>query len=382
MAGPSTKPGSADFAPWADADAEPFVQIEAVTKTFGDAVAVNRLDLDIYKGEFFSLLGPSGCGKTTLLRMIAGFETPSEGRILIDGTDMTAVPAYDRPVNMVFQNYALFPHMTVAQNIAFGLKQDGVAKAEIRDRVDEVLALVRLTDFHKRKPDQMSGGQRQRVALARALVKRPKILLLDEPLAALDKKLREETQFELVNIQEKIGVTFIMVTHDQEEAMTMSTRIAVMDAGVIEQVGTPYEIYEFPATSIVANFVGVANTLWGTVEALTDEGAVIDVAGLDLPVHVAQHGPLVVGSPVSVMLRPEKIAVTKAKPDTDHNLASGVVKEIAYLGDMSIYHVEMDDGERMEVSLTNARHNLDERPSWEDRVWLSFHPANAVVLSQ
>ncbi len=382
MTGPSTKPGSADFAPWADPDAEPFVRIEAVTKTFGDAVAVNRLDLEIYRGELFSLLGPSGCGKTTLLRMIAGFETPSEGRILIDGIDMTRVPPYERPVNMVFQTYALFPHMSVAQNIAFGLKQDGVPKGEIRDRVDEVLSLVRLLDFHKRKPDQMSGGQRQRVALARALVKRPKILLLDEPLAALDKKLREETQFELVNIQEKIGVTFIMVTHDQEEAMTMSTRMAVMDVGVIEQVGTPYEIYEFPATSVVANFVGVANTLWGTVDALTDEGVVIDCAGITAPVHVEQHGPLIAGAPVSVMLRPEKIAVTKTRPDTDHNLMSGTVKEIAYLGDMSIYHVEIETGERLEVSLTNARHNLEERPSWEDKVWLSFHPANAVVLSQ
>ena len=236
--------------PWLDPDAEPFIKVHGVTKRFGPFTAVDNVDLEIYKGELFALLGGSGCGKTTLLRMLAGFETPTSGTIYIDGADMTEVPPYERPVNMMFQSYALFPHMTVERNVAYGLERDGVPKAEVVQRVGEMLAMVELSPFAKRKPHQLSGGQRQRVALARALVKRPKVLLLDEPLGALDKRLREQTQFELMNIQDQLGVTFVVVTHDQEEAMTLSTRIAVMDTGRFMQIGTPTEIYEFPETPV------------------------------------------------------------------------------------------------------------------------------------
>jgi putrescine transport system ATP-binding protein len=246
-------------APWRDPNAVPYVQIDRVTKTFGDFKAVDDISLKIYKGEIFCLLGASGCGKTTLLRMLGGFEQPSSGRIFIDGEDMTGVPPYERPVNMMFQSYALFPHMTVEQNVAFGLKQDGVPKLEIKDRVATMLQLVKLGDFAKRKPHQLSGGQRQRVALARSLVKRPKLLLLDEPLGALDKKLREHTQFELISLQDQLGVTFVVVTHDQEEAMTLASRIGVMNHGEIVQAGTPSEIYEFPSSKFVADFVGSVN---------------------------------------------------------------------------------------------------------------------------
>jgi spermidine/putrescine ABC transporter ATP-binding subunit len=245
--------------PWLDPEAEPFIKVQSVSKHFGDFTAVDSVDLDIYKGELFCLLGGSGCGKTTLLRMLAGFETPSSGSILIDGVNMNDVPPYERPVNMMFQSYALFPHMTVESNVGYGLRRDGVPKAEIEQRVEEMLAMVELTQFRKRKPHQLSGGQKQRVALARALIKQPKMLLLDEPLAALDKRLRVQTQYELMNIQDKLGVTFVVVTHDQEEAMTLSTRIAVMDVGRLQQIGTPTEIYEFPTSRLVANFIGNAN---------------------------------------------------------------------------------------------------------------------------
>ena len=251
--------------PWLDADAEPFIKLRSVSKKFGEFTAVDNIDLDIYKGELFSLLGGSGCGKTTLLRMLAGFEPPSSGTIYIDGVDMTDVPPYARPINMMFQSYALFPHMTVEQNVAYGLKRDKIPKHEIKRRVDEILSMVELSDFIKRKPHQLSGGQRQRVALARALVKRPKVLLLDEPLGALDKRLREQTQFELINIQDQLGVTFVVVTHDQEEAMTLSTRMAMMDAGKFQQIGTPSEVYEYPESRLVANFIGSANMFEGRV---------------------------------------------------------------------------------------------------------------------
>ena len=322
--------------PWQDAGQTPYVRIEKVTKTFGDFVAVDEVSLSIYRNEFFALLGGSGSGKTTLLRMLAGFEQPTEGKIFIDGVDMAGIPPYERPVNMMFQSYALFPHMTVEQNVAFGLKQDGVAKAEIRDRVEEMLGMVQLSAFGKRRPHQLSGGQRQRVALARSLVKRPKLLLLDEPLGALDKKLRERTQFELVNIQEKLGVTFIVVTHDQEEAMTMSSRIAVMNHGVIAQVGTPTEIYEYPHNRFVAEFIGSINMFDGRVVETDGDQVIVasEEAGCEL--LIAHATPAPAGSPVSVAIRPEKIALSK-DPVADgdgRNRTTGIVREIAYLGDV------------------------------------------------
>src|ERR687898_2124798 len=285
---------------WNDPQATPYISIDSVTKKFGDFVAVNDVSLKVYRGELFCLLGGSGCGKTTLLRMLAGFEDPTTGRISIDGVDMTGIPPYERPVNMMFQSYALFPHMTVEQNVAFGLKQDGLPKREIATRVADMLNLVQLGRFAKRRPHQLSGGQRQRVALARSLVKRPKLLLLDEPLGALDRRLREQTQFELVNIQEQVGITFVIVTHDQEEAMTMSSRIAVMNSGWIAQVGTPTQIYEYPATKFVAEFIGSVNMFAGRILEDEPDHVLIqsEEAGCDLYIN---HGvPVPLGTLVSV----------------------------------------------------------------------------------
>ncbi len=367
--------------PWSEPTAAPFIQLENLTKTFNDEVAVNNVSIDIYKNEMFGLLGSSGCGKSTLLRMIAGFETPNSGRILIDGIDMTRVPPYERPVNMVFQSYALFPHMTVEQNVAFGLKREGLPKAEIRDRVRAMLDMVELGGFVGRKPHQMSGGQRQRVALARALVKLPKVLLLDEPLAALDKKLREKTQFELVNLQEKMGITFIMVTHDQEEAMTMSGRIGVMDAGSMQQIGTPSEIYEFPANRFVADFIGAANFFEGTLERNSDEGAVIHCPELGHSINATRSGLAAAGSPVTVMVRPEKmLIVADDAVVAGPNRVRGVIADIGYLGDMSIYHVRLDSGRILQTSQLNFQHTAERKITWEDEVTLSWHPDNAVVL--
>ncbi|NJR44288.1 ABC transporter ATP-binding protein, partial [bacterium] len=295
--------------PWQDVRAKPFVRVQNVTKTFGSTYAVDDVSVDIYQGEFFSLLGGSGCGKSTLLRMLAGLETPSAGRILIDGVDVTNTPPYERPVNMMFQSYALFPHMSVRQNIAFGLKQDGMRGSAIDARVQQMLALVKLEGFGDRKPDQLSGGQRQRVALARALAKQPKLLLLDEPLGALDKRLREHTQFELMNIQDQIGTTFITVTHDQEEAMTMSTRVAVMEAGRIAQANTPANLYEFPATRFVAEFIGSVNMIDGRVAGQTQDLVEIDAPGFDRRIFMKHAQPLPEGTPVSIAVRPEKLDV-------------------------------------------------------------------------
>jgi putrescine transport system ATP-binding protein len=370
------------FAPWNDPAASPLIRIEGVSKSFGDFLAVNKVDLDIYPGEFFSLLGASGCGKTTLLRMLAGFESPSEGRITIDGVDMTDVPPYERPVNMMFQSYALFPHMTVAQNVAFGLKQDGLPKARITDKVKAVLDLVQMSGFSQRKPHQLSGGQRQRVALARCLAKEPKVLLLDEPLAALDKKLREQTQLELVNIQDRVGITFVMVTHDQEEAMTMSARIGVMNAGSIEQIGTPVEIYEYPTTTFVADFIGTANMFDGVVALDEHDHTVVACAELECTLTVGHSGGVAVGAPVTVMIRPEKMTVQREAPVERINCAHGVVTDIAYLGDISIYHIRLASGRKVQVALTNLRHTSEQRLTWDDEVYLTWHPANAVVLVQ
>jgi putrescine transport system ATP-binding protein len=367
--------------PWSDPTAAPFIRLENLTKTFGGEVAVNNVSIDIYKNEMFALLGSSGCGKSTLLRMIAGLEVPNSGRILIDGIDMTRVPPYERPVNMVFQSYALFPHMTVEQNVAFGLKREGLPKGEIKDRVRAMLEMVELGSFAGRKPHQMSGGQRQRVALARGLVKLPKVLLLDEPLAALDKKLREKTQFELVNLQEKIGITFIMVTHDQEEAMTMSGRIGVMDAGSMQQVGTPSEIYEYPANRFVADFIGAANFFEGTLESKTAQGAVIHCPELGHAINATLSGLADEGSPVTVMVRPEKMRiVTDESPDDGGNRVRGVITDIGYLGDMSIFHVRLDSGRILQTSQLNFQHTAEQKITWDDEVTLSWHPDNAVVL--
>jgi putrescine transport system ATP-binding protein len=370
--------------PWRDPNAEAYVRIENITKRFGDFVAVNNVSLKIYKGEIFCLLGGSGCGKSTLLRMLAGFEQPSSGSIYLDGQDMAGVPPYERPVNMMFQSYALFPHMTVEKNIAFGLEQEKLSRAEIATRVTDILEIVKLTPFAVRKPHQLSGGQRQRVALARALVKRPKMLLLDEPLAALDKKLREATQFELINIQEQLGVTFIVVTHDQEESMTLASRIGVMNRGEIVQIGSPTEIYEFPMTKFVADFIGSVNMFEGQlVEDLPDRARIRsdELGGVIYIDHGISSAP---GATVWAAIRPEKINLLRAHPgETNENCVKGVVKEIAYMGDMSIYLVKIDSGKTVRVTLPNVeRLSDDERILWDETVWLTWHPTSPVIVTQ
>jgi putrescine transport system ATP-binding protein len=357
-----------------------FIRIKGVSKRFGDFTAVDNVDLDIEQGELFSILGGSGCGKTTLLRILAGFEIPSSGTIEIDGVDVTNQAPYDRPVNMMFQSYAVFPHMNVQKNVAYGLHKEGVRRAEIEKRVDEMLELVQLSDFKNRKPDQLSGGQRQRVALARALIKRPKVLLLDEPLAALDKKLREKTQFELMNIQDELGITFVVVTHDQEEAMTLSGRIAVMDKGQFQQVGTPKEIYEFPNNRFVADFIGTINTFEAVVTVVgSDEiQAYSDEAG---EVLTALGRQLVdVGQTIEIAVRPEKIFVTKDKPDNDDVCVEGVVDDLGYLGNRSLYRIKLSSGKIVQVSSQNRRRSVTRFLEWDDKVWLSWRPRSAVVL--
>ena len=373
--------------PWRDPSAQPFVRIEGVSKVFGQTWACDDITLDIYRGEFFALLGGSGSGKSTLLRILAGLEQPDQGRILIDGLDVTRLPPYQRPVNMMFQSYALFPHMTVAQNIAFGLRQDRVPAAQVRERVQEMLELVRMPQLGNRKPHQLSGGQRQRVALARALAKQPKLLLLDEPLGALDKRLREHTQFELVNIQEQLGTTFIMVTHDQEEAMAMSSRIAVMDTGRIVQVSTPAVLYEYPATRFVAEFIGGINLFEGRVTAMDEEtGEVrIHIDALDGEL-LAHHGdPLPEGTAVSVAVRPEKIDVHEAPPargtPATDNVVEGTVLDIAYLGDVSLYRVETASGAIVRVQETHVERSSEPHYDWGDTLWLTWEAGSAVVLA-
>ena len=371
--------------PWRDPHAEAYVRIENITKRFGDFVAVNNVSLKIFKGEIFCLLGGSGCGKSTLLRMMAGFENPSSGAIYLDGQDMAGVPPYDRPVNMMFQSYALFPHMTVEKNIAFGLEQEkGLTRADIATRVTDILEIVKLGSFAARKPHQLSGGQRQRVALARSLVKRPKLLLLDEPLGALDKKLREATQFELINIQEQLGVTFIVVTHDQEESMTLASRIGVMNRGEIVQIGTPTEIYEFPQNKFVADFIGSVNMFEGTmIEDLPDHVRIKsdELGGTIYVDHGISAAP---GAIVYTAIRPEKINILRTPPaDTTENCVKGVVKEIAYMGDVSIYLVRIDTGKTIRVTLPNVeRLSDDERIAWDETVWLSWHGSSPVVVTQ
>ena len=358
-----------------------FIRIQGVSKHFGDFVAVDNVDLEIARGELFSILGGSGCGKTTLLRMLAGFEVPSSGTIEIDGVDVTHQAPYDRPVNMMFQSYAIFPHMNVASNIGYGLRREGVAKSEIAKRVDEMLELVQLGDFKNRKPDALSGGQRQRVALARALIKRPKVLLLDEPLAALDKKLRERTQFELMNIQDELGITFVVVTHDQEEAMTLSSRIVVMNKGRFEQVGTPKEIYEFPVNRFVADFIGTINTFEGVVTVVEEERVEVYCDQIGETLTALGRQLVEVGQAVQIAVRPEKIFVSKDRPENDEDVCiEGVVDDLGYLGNRSLYRVRLKSGRVIQVSSQNRRRSIARFLEWEDDVWISWRPRSAVLL--
>lgn len=381
----SLGPVKRKFAPWTEPDAVPFIRFENITKRFGDFTAVSNLSLDIYEREFFSLLGPSGCGKTTLMRMLAGFEEPTEGRILLQGKDISGVPPYRRPTNMMFQSYALFPHMTVEKNIAFGLEQDNLSKSEIGARVEEMLKLVKLEEFARRKPGQLSGGQRQRVALARSLAKRPKVLLLDEPLGALDRKLREDTQFELMDIQHTLGLTFLIVTHDQEEAMTVSDRIAVMDKGIIVQVATPAEIYEAPNSRYVADFIGDINIMEGTVTSTSGNGqqrtVAIDCDGLS--VAVAQECGADSGDKVAFAIRPEKVRIALDQPaETSANAAYGEVWDIGYLGDFSVFLVRLEDGRIIRAAQANVSRLVDRPITFGDMVWLTWPRDAGLVLTR
>jgi len=372
---------SSDARPWTDPNAVPFLQIKNVTKKFGAFTSVYDVSLDIYKGEIFCLLGGSGCGKSTLLRMLSGFEAPTSGQIIIDGQDQAGIPPYNRPTNMMFQTYALFPHMTVEKNIAYGLKRDGLPKAEIATRVTDILSLVQMEGFARRKPHQLSGGQRQRVALARSLVKKPKLLLLDEPLGALDKKLREETQFELIKIQESLGVTFVVVTHDQEEAMTLSSRIGVMTAGEIVQVGTPREIYEYPRNRFVADFIGSVNIFEGRIAEDGESHVIVasPEAGLDIYVPHSISG--VIGQKVAVAVRPEKVVISKDDLGGLRNKLTGTVDEIAYMGDASVYQIRLDNGKRVRVTQTNLTRSEESTLNYGDRVNLGWDGSAGVVVT-
>ncbi len=373
-----------------NAPAKTIIRFENVTKRFGKLTAVDDVTLSIDEGEFFALLGPSGCGKTTLLRMLAGFEIPTEGRILIDGEDMSRTPPNKRPVNMVFQSYAVFPHMSVAANVGYGLIVDGVGAAERGRRVEEALNLVKLDGLGARKPDQLSGGQRQRVALARALIKRPRVLLLDEPLSALDAKLREAMRSELAQLQEKVGVTFLFVTHDQDEALAMATRCAVMNRGLLQQVATPSDLYEFPNSRFVADFIGSVNLFEGRLVVDEPGHAVVETPELACRVFL-DHG--VTGAhetTVWVALRPEKIELHKrgegrtapALEDTPdgHNLVAGTIRQISYLGSESVYEVELAGGRRVRVLRSNLTRRDQEDFTWDEPVWLAWHACSPAIL--
>ena len=357
-----------------------FLQIQDIVKDFNGFKAVNNVSLDIVKGEIFALLGSSGCGKSTLLRMLAGFEVPTSGRIVLNGQDLAGLPPYQRPMNMMFQSYALFPHLNVWQNIAFGLQREGLPKDQIAARVEAMLKLVQLSKFAQRKPHQLSGGQQQRVALARSLAKQPQMLLLDEPLGALDRKLREQTQIELVNIIEQVGVTCVMVTHDQEEAMTMASRMAVMSEGRFLQVGAPGDIYETPATRFVADFIGNVNLMEGTLDV--DEVDHCIIGSVDCR-HYVGHGITgTAGMAVTVALRPEKISLSKAKPEGEFNQVQGAVKEMSYFGSFTVFHLQLASGAKLKASMANTQRHRDEDITWGDSVWAQWSESAHVVLTQ
>jgi putrescine transport system ATP-binding protein len=365
-----------------DTSGRVLVEFEDVQKRFGDSAAVEGVSLSIQDGEFFALLGPSGCGKTTLLRLLAGLETAHGGRVLLDGQDLAPIPPYRRPVNMMFQSYALFPHLNVYNNVAFGLRQDGLRRAEIEQRVVEMLKLVRLEGFDRRRPDQLSGGERQRVALARSLVKRPRVLLLDEPLAALDRKLRGETQFELKQLQQRLGLTFIIVTHDQEEAMTVADRMGVMNRGRLIQVGTPAEIYEQPNSRWVAGFIGDVNLIEGRVVVSEKQNILIE-SGTCGRLHANSSVECKPGDTVWGALRPEKVRISSEKPESaEENCVTGQVIEVGYLGGVSIYKIRLTEGFVMKASLTNVARTLGRAIGWGDRVWLTWSPEALVVLTR
>jgi putrescine transport system ATP-binding protein len=369
------------FEPWNDPTEKPLIEFKGVSKRFGSFTAIDNQTFDIYAKEFFALLGPSGCGKTTMMRMLAGFEAPTEGHILLGGQDMAPIPPNKRQVNMMFQSYALFPHLSVWENIAFGLKRDGKDKATIAARVDAMLKLTRLEKFSQRKPHQISGGQRQRVALARSLAKAPKLLLLDEPLGALDAKLRQETQFELMDIQEKTGTTFVIVTHDQEEAMTVASRVAVMDDGRIVQVDTPDRIYENPNSTYVADFIGDVTILEGRVTPV-DGGFDLAFAEDQPAIYAKSSQNLTSGQTAYLAIRPEKVSVTPEKPADRRNVIRGKILDIAYLGNLSTYHVALPGGQIIKAQTANTR-RLANRPfTWEDEVWLSWTDTAAVLLER
>ncbi len=371
---PRLRPHDRALEPWQDPNTKPYLVLDNVSKSFGNVQAVRHLSLSIYRNEFFSLLGGSGSGKTTVLRLLAGFEQPDEGRIYLDGIDITDWPAYERPLNMMFQSYALFPHMTVEQNIAYGLRQEKLSDSVIKERVEHGLHLVQMTGYAKRRPHQLSGGQKQRIALARSLVKQPKVLLLDEPLGALDKRLREQTQFELVNIQESVGVTFVM--------MTISSRLAVMEQGHIRQIGMPYEIYEFPNSRFTAEFIGSMNIFEGLILEDEADHAVVESMDAGCNIYVTHAPGVPIGSHVAVAIRPEKMIISRTLPaKAKQNCIKGIVKEIGYLGDMSIYHVALDSGKIVQAAQAN-QFRLNERDvNWDDEVYLYWKPESGALLT-
>lgn len=378
---PLTNPSKRIVEPWYDPKTRPYITLEGVSKSFGAVTAVKNISLSIYQGELFALLGGSGSGKTTLLRMLAGFEAPTSGRILIDNVDITQWPPYERPVNMMFQSYALFPHMTVEQNIAFGLRQERITKSALKDKVTWALDLVKMGPFAHRRPNQLSGGQCQRVALARSLIKEPKLLLLDEPLGSLDKKLREQTQFELVNIQERVGITFIMVTHDQEEAMTMASRMAIMEEGQIRQIGAPHDIYEFPNSRFVAEFIGSTNIFDGIVTEDEAEHVLVNSEEAGCQLYVSESAAVPIGSHVAVAVRPEKIMISTTPTAGTRNTAKGIIREIAYLGDISIYYIQLESGKILQAARPNLLRFSERELTWEDEVYVFWRTENGVILT-